>query len=385
MEEVHRELLKKRQKYIQENIILEESLLDKMREKGLFTQSMVNMVKAEEDADKQISRLLDMTQKRGPDAFNKFMECLEEDYPWVVENFKEKEEELINFNARANADVNPEMRRTVREYIKELSRTTRLNIAQQRAMEDFLCRHITIDTNLNNSKLAGNKLYTIHKQLLSVIPLSSLDESDQMDINATLPENVSVETIEKEVNHVIARIHELEALIDSCYEKLGETSKDIDLPDLIHSQHKILLEREIKIHELKNQLSLQARKMRLQADKARRAHEASQRNEAEKEELERSLDTLKTKIQRLQEERQRMAMKIPFDISTPSSHTTSGSSGQIASSSQTAPLVSNTTGPIPTALSSPRTRSSSRRRGSKVSTQAAEGRHETYLVQGETH
>lgn len=148
------------------------------------------------------------------------------------------------------------MRRTVREYIKELSRTTRLNTAQQKAMEDFLCRHITIDTNLNNSKLPGNKLFSIHKLLLSVIPLSSLDESDQMDLKATLPENVSIDKIEKEVNYLVARVHELETVIDNCYDKLGETNKEHDLPDLIHSQRKMLLEKEIKIHELKNQVSV---------------------------------------------------------------------------------------------------------------------------------
>lgn len=216
----------------------------------------------------------------------------------------------------ANSDVNPEMRRAVKEYIKELARTTRLNQAQQRAMEDFLCRHITIDTNLNNVKLPGNRLYHIHKQLLSVIPLTSFDESDQMDLKATLPENVSIDKIEKEVHHLVDRVHELEAIIENCYEKMGEDNRSMDLPDLIHSQRKILLEKEIKIQELKNQLSSQMRKIKMTVDKARKVQEANQKNEEEKEELERSLDTLKMKIQKLQEERQRMAMKMAFDVPT---------------------------------------------------------------------
>lgn len=40
-------------------------------------------------------RMLEMIPKRGPDAYKKFMECLEEDYPWIVRNFKEKETELL--------------------------------------------------------------------------------------------------------------------------------------------------------------------------------------------------------------------------------------------------------------------------------------------------
>ena len=43
-----------------------------------------------------------MIPKRGPEAFEKFLDCLKDDYPWVVNNFKEKEVELINFNARGN-------------------------------------------------------------------------------------------------------------------------------------------------------------------------------------------------------------------------------------------------------------------------------------------
>lgn len=208
------------------------------------------------------------------------------------------------------------MRRAVREYIRELARTTRLNTVQSRAVEDFLCRHITIDTNLNNAKLPSHKLYLIHKQLLSIIPLTSFDESDQMDLKATLPENVSIDKIEKEVNHLVDRVQELETILDSCYEKLGEENKEIDLPDLIHSQRKLLLQKEIKIQELKNQVSEQIRKTRQTSDKARRAQEVSQKNEEEKKELEKSLDTLKIKIQRFQEERQRMAMKMAFDVNT---------------------------------------------------------------------
>lgn len=67
------------------------------------------------------------------------------------------------------------------------------------------------------------------------------------------------------------------------------------------------------------------RKMRLTADKARKAQEASQKNEEEKEELEKSLDSLKGKIQKLQEERQRMAMKMAFDTTTNVGPTTSAS------------------------------------------------------------
>lgn len=44
MEELHRELLKKRKAYLQENVIMEDGLLTKLKEKGLFTNTMVSII-----------------------------------------------------------------------------------------------------------------------------------------------------------------------------------------------------------------------------------------------------------------------------------------------------------------------------------------------------
>ena len=41
-----------------------------------------------------MSRLLDMIPKRGPEAYEKFMEILKTDYPWIVENFRDREEDM---------------------------------------------------------------------------------------------------------------------------------------------------------------------------------------------------------------------------------------------------------------------------------------------------
>ena len=44
MEETHRELLIKRQKYLRENVIMEEGLLMRLRDKGIFTGTMVSII-----------------------------------------------------------------------------------------------------------------------------------------------------------------------------------------------------------------------------------------------------------------------------------------------------------------------------------------------------
>ena len=35
-----------------------------------------------------------MIPKRGPEAYERFMEVLTPDYPWIVENFRDREEDM---------------------------------------------------------------------------------------------------------------------------------------------------------------------------------------------------------------------------------------------------------------------------------------------------
>ena len=48
----------------------------------------------EKELDRQMARMLDMIPKRGPEAYERFMEVLTPDYPWIVENFRDREEDM---------------------------------------------------------------------------------------------------------------------------------------------------------------------------------------------------------------------------------------------------------------------------------------------------
>ncbi|KAH3842335.1 hypothetical protein DPMN_115832 [Dreissena polymorpha] len=162
----------------------------------------------------------------------------------------------------------------------------------------FYSIHAIINFLSNNIRLVHNQFKTQYNHL--GIPLSSLDESDQGDLENILPDNVTIDKIEKEVSLLVDRVQELETIIESCYEKLGETSKDKFLPDLVFCQHKLLLERDIKIEELKQKVQSQQKTMRLAREKERRAREESEKNKEGKDEVEKSLDTLKVNRQKAQ-------------------------------------------------------------------------------------
>ena len=222
----------------------------------------------------------------------------------------------LQFFTPGSPNILPELRRTIKDCVKDLAKTTRINNAQQKAIEEFLCRHTMTDANFN-IKLPSNRLYSMHKHLMHFISISTLDECDQMELKDVFPDNVNLDKIEKEIHLLTHRVSELQHIVDSCYEKLGETSKDKDLPDLIYSIRKMYLEREIRVEEAKNQYLNMSRALRLAKDRERRAKELNSQQEAEKEELTKSLDSLKTKIHKLQEERQRMGMKIAFEVPQP--------------------------------------------------------------------
>lgn len=309
MEDLHRELLRRRQKYLQDNVIMEDGLLKALQEKGVLTPTMVSSIQGVDELDRQMARMLDMIPKRGPEAYEKFMEVLTPDYPWIVENFRDREEDM---KSKGSPNLLSELRKNVKECVKDLAKTTRINNAQSKAIEDFLCRHTLTDANFN-IKLPNNRLYSIHRQLMSCISISSLDESDQMELKDVFPDNVNLDKIEKEIQLLIHRVHELQHTVDSCYDKLGESNKEKELPDLVYSLRKMYLEREIRVEEAKNQYLNMTRQLRIAKDRERQARVLSTQQEAEKEELSHSLDTLKGKIQKLQEERQRMGMRIAFE------------------------------------------------------------------------
>ena len=52
-----------------------------------------------------MARMLDMVPKRGPEAYEKFMEVLTPDYPWIVENFRDREEDMKSKGKTINTKI----------------------------------------------------------------------------------------------------------------------------------------------------------------------------------------------------------------------------------------------------------------------------------------
>ncbi|KAL3866427.1 hypothetical protein ACJMK2_043724 [Sinanodonta woodiana] len=311
MNDIHREVFKRRYRYLFDNIIMEHRLCKALQDKGIFTEGMVNLIMNEAGHDRQLQKMLEWLPRRGPKAFDAFLEVIIVDYAWVVDNLKECEQDIISSREAAKTDdIQPEVKRSVKDHVKDLARTTRLNQAQQKAIEEFLCRHMVDDRHMVKS--SAPMLYKLHRMLMSCIPLNTLDESDQMDLNCG-PESVTLEKIEKEVALLTQRMSDIQSTVDSCYDRIGETNKDKELPDLIFSMRKSYLEKDIRLEEMKKQVVLAHKNLRVTKEKLKKLQEANVKQEEEKGELEQSLESLKQKIIKLSEERQKLGMRQAFD------------------------------------------------------------------------
>lgn len=123
---------------IVDDLFLEEDLLVKMTREKLFTNGMIEDIKSQRTMRDKTHRLLELLQKRGPDAFSKFISILSEDYKWLAEKleetYREKQEmeEAIIDSARTPRQLQLSFPPTPREtFPKRLMSTHQISRAVQ--------------------------------------------------------------------------------------------------------------------------------------------------------------------------------------------------------------------------------------------------------------
>ncbi|KAL3852244.1 hypothetical protein ACJMK2_015912 [Sinanodonta woodiana] len=89
MENIHRAALRQNWIYLMDNLIIQE-LLDRLYEKGLLTDDMKEEIQVEKTKRDMISKFLSILQRRGPYAFDYFIDALQEtSQEFIAEKLKE--------------------------------------------------------------------------------------------------------------------------------------------------------------------------------------------------------------------------------------------------------------------------------------------------------
>ncbi|CAC5404575.1 CASP9 [Mytilus coruscus] len=99
MDKIHKKVLTQCRLNLVKNIILDSEFLDLIKQKEIFTDGMLEDIQANTSRPKRVRQLLDDLSRRGPDAYNKFLYCLENSgHRNLADVIRENEQQIRNPN-----------------------------------------------------------------------------------------------------------------------------------------------------------------------------------------------------------------------------------------------------------------------------------------------
>ncbi|XP_060569388.1 GRIP and coiled-coil domain-containing protein 2-like [Ruditapes philippinarum] len=84
MEERHRSALRRQRPRICEDLDLGTKFYAELIQAKIFKEDQIEQIKAQSTTRDQVTKLLDLLPKRGPDAFEKFVTLIRKDYYWLA-------------------------------------------------------------------------------------------------------------------------------------------------------------------------------------------------------------------------------------------------------------------------------------------------------------
>ncbi|XP_060569375.1 uncharacterized protein LOC132727803 [Ruditapes philippinarum] len=84
MNEIQKSVLQRHYKQLSDDIMMTEDLLATLFTRKVFERGMIETIKAEKTPTDQVYKMLSMLPKRGPDAFDIFVDIVKDEYPWLA-------------------------------------------------------------------------------------------------------------------------------------------------------------------------------------------------------------------------------------------------------------------------------------------------------------
>ncbi|XP_060770234.1 death domain-containing protein CRADD-like [Neoarius graeffei] len=85
MEPKHRELLRAQRLYLCEQLIVDDTVVQYLYQEDILTECQVEEIQSQKSNKNKTLMLLSILPSRGPNAFNVFVESLQQDFPWIKE------------------------------------------------------------------------------------------------------------------------------------------------------------------------------------------------------------------------------------------------------------------------------------------------------------
>ncbi|KAL3892168.1 hypothetical protein ACJMK2_004402 [Sinanodonta woodiana] len=227
MDTNHKKALQRNHKALCDELELGADLEANLVHCGLFSEEMLDEIKAEKSRKQRIQKMLKALRRRGPDAFDKFLSCIHELYPWLEQKLTESYQDEVNNRAPSSADLN--LQRKVDLMVHNtFGKKKKFCKDDKQEISNFLLMHCR-----QNPRQDYDGSHSDHpeQEILRKIffMLTSENINGVSTAPLSVPEEISLDTIAIEISRLSEKIRSLEKQLD--YYKtieIGDTTKSLE-------------------------------------------------------------------------------------------------------------------------------------------------------------
>nr|KAG5699940.1 hypothetical protein BaRGS_018239 [Batillaria attramentaria] len=295
MNEAQRNILHRYRKKLADDIIVTEEFLAQLSEQGIFEWGMISVIKAEKTESEQIYKLLELLPKRGPHAFDKFVTVLERDYPWLAVLLLSSNKTPVRENTtrestqhdivsvenhrespRRTELCDSDIKKLVATFVhRHFGQSKRISEKDKKSVEKFISEqlqqervryqsmlssaHTTTcassvsdgDDDVFQSAEVQEHLFRIHMKIER--HLNDNEENNNSVRDRILPDDLTFETIHKEMDLLAKKIYRLEREIQTCMGYFKPEVHDTPLSELVGKMHEVLRKQQRELTEQQDQ------------------------------------------------------------------------------------------------------------------------------------
>ncbi|XP_071099212.1 interaptin-like [Haliotis cracherodii] len=301
MDECQRSVLQRHFKQLASDLMLSEDLLGDLYQQHIFDRNMIDIIRSQATDSDRVYKMLEMLPKRGPSAFDTFINIIQDSYPWLAAMLDSsylaakskhqpssggqhcKLERLFTVTDAPQHQDKPDcdIRKRVGTFVhKQFGQSKRVSQNDKKAVERFLNEQLN-DERIRLQSLAEKpeslpdtetesvvsqvsdvqqKLFEIH-----VILEPYLQSKAQKEFNNLLPEDMTFEIIQKEIRSVLENLNRAEKELTECSKLPGLHGDEEDklplcsyiekLIEKVEDQQEKLQSQETRLTELQGELN----------------------------------------------------------------------------------------------------------------------------------
>lgn len=328
MNDIERQVLQQNHVDILRNLKLDSDILGALFEKGILTEHMVQVVQSRPTDQDKINELLQLLPKRGPEAYNCFLDAIRVHSSWLADKLHQSHQRLTEEAETSSAEKTSSVTTSATSDKILTPRNHQLHNSHEELRKSTRTGENKIDSPGRSAKDSAHlpvpKEIVYHdpgvqrnlNHLMAKIKMK-LSSKNLREISFSSPEPATFGVIERLLDQVFDCLELLETTVARSYTFLGARDKDRNLEsyiiDLMDKKRKLETENREREHQ-KNKLYQHISKLENMCRNQKttqehlntelgRLRENSTKTQAENEEKQKTIDDLRKLIVELEQPR----------------------------------------------------------------------------------